>query len=405
MQSDPVHTVEKEKKSAFNRSETGAAGSRTEPPGAAEHSPAQPSPSSISFPAFLGRAPSLPSPPPARSLAPFWLLSRSWRSCGPQQRGGQGWRLGPRSPQAPFFLWVPSPALPRELTRLCWGGGRRGGSGFSLRRSQEHYGRARSRLGRQPQPPESGAGTGGGRERGSASWEARARSPRPDRRRSHGRAPRLRPEDQQVNLGRGTRRRCRGEERGSPPAPGLGGGWVWRRGRRDPAACPAAGRRGWRLRPRAALGSRPAASPAPGPREPGAPASTSAGPRAPGPGVSLRLTDGRAGGGSSSAGRLVGGASQILCVPTPGAGKAAALRPLALPAHSPCAPRRARAAALLSPPRQKERRARAGLGPGEAAPPSRLLPFLGDLTGTLLAPRGPIQSGLLHPGLMATMES
>lgn len=118
-----------------------------------------------------------PRAAPTRSLC---RGPRSGFSLGPVGRAGHSRARVPPRP----FLPPGSPAgVPRELT--CWGCGGEGGGQerFLLRRSPEHYGRARPRLGRQPQPPESGAGTGGGRERGArAGREARARSPRPDRR-------------------------------------------------------------------------------------------------------------------------------------------------------------------------------------------------------------------------------
>lgn len=84
----------------------------------------------------------------AKSLAPLRLLSASFRSCGPAAARRPGLS---RSLHAPFFplapngrSCVPKPGLPRGLTR--WGR-----SGFLLRASQEHYGRARSWL-RPPAP-------------------------------------------------------------------------------------------------------------------------------------------------------------------------------------------------------------------------------------------------------------
>lgn len=384
----------------------GAAATRTEPPRAAGHSPAQQNPSSFSFPSFLGRAPSLPSPPPAGSLAPFWLLSAQWVLQAAAAR-----RLGCASVPTPHSSsGLPAPAaLPRELTRLGgrvggWGGGE---SGFLLRRSQEHYGRARSRLGRQPQPPESGAGTGGGRERGSASREARARSPRSDRRRrrrrSHGGAPRLRPEDQQVKSRAWGASPLPEEERRSQPSR------VGPRGRVGVAAR-APGSRG--LRCGGAEGLAAAASRRP--RIPARSLASSGTSRARGARLHLRRPAGtrarslaaalgRTGGGSSSAGGLIGGASQILCVPTPGAGKAAALRPLALPAHSPRAPRRVRAAALLSSPTKGAARARARAGGGRPSFRAPALPERSDRDP--LCTQRPSAERALRPGLVATMKS
>ena len=146
---------------------------------------------------------------------------------------------------------------------------------------------------------------------------------------------------------------------------------MWRRGRRDPAAWSAAGRRGGGgsrrpPRPGAALRTRRLARAssrgAESPVRPPPPA-----PRAPGPGVRGGLLKG-------GRGKLVGralGASQILCVPTPGLAGALSL---SLSPPTPVAPLEG---AGVRPRLHPNKRFGARRAPGrcEAAPSSSLSPF------------------------------
>lgn len=187
--------------------------------------PPRPSLTSISFPSFLGE----PGSPPRARLSYF---PEPRQVAGPSLRPSD--HVGPAaamrsrpaaaSLHAPFFLLAPAgrscvlkPGFRRGSTR--WGR-----CGFLLRASKEHYGWARSRL--RPPAPASRVRSGDwrrrrgrDRERGGTRPPAR---PRPDRRRrlsSHGRAPRLRPEDQQVNLGRVARRRSQRKSQRVLPGP------------------------------------------------------------------------------------------------------------------------------------------------------------------------------------------
>ena len=135
----------------------GAAGTRTRPSWAAEHSPPRQNPSSISSPSFSGK-PSSPSAPHAfcnfiflprqvagPSLAAFCVLSFVWT------RGSEAARTSFSLPPRPILpLGSKRPQL-RSEARLPRGLKLWGRSGFLLRASQEHYGRARSRL-RPPAP-------------------------------------------------------------------------------------------------------------------------------------------------------------------------------------------------------------------------------------------------------------
>ncbi|XP_044920577.1 dedicator of cytokinesis protein 7 isoform X4 [Mustela putorius furo] len=135
----------------------GAAGTRTQPSWASEHSP--PSPKTIFhfLPFLFGKA-KLPPPSPtrsvilfsclAKSLAPAWLFSVSFRL---SERGSEAARTGVSLPPRPILPPGSSRPQLRTEARAPAGLTRRGRSGFLLRASQEHYGRARSRL-RPPAP-------------------------------------------------------------------------------------------------------------------------------------------------------------------------------------------------------------------------------------------------------------
>lgn len=166
---------------------------------------------------------------------------------------------------------------------------------------------------------------------------------------------------------------------------------MWRRGRGDPAAWSAAGRRvvaavagaaeASRRPPTRALSPHPPPILASGRGEPRTPARPPLpAPRRPGPGVSRRLTAGRVG---ELAGRRIS-APQILCVPTPELpGAAVASNSPSLPAH-PLLPPGGCGGPPSSPPQQKVPRA-AGSGPVGGRPFLRLPPFRRNLTGFLFA--------------------
>lgn len=96
--------------SAFNCLEMGAAGARTQPSWAAEHSPPQQNLSSISSPSFSGKPSSphafcnllfLPHQVAGPSLAALCVLSVVR---APRQRSGRDWRLPPSTPHSSPWL-------------------------------------------------------------------------------------------------------------------------------------------------------------------------------------------------------------------------------------------------------------------------------------------------------------
>lgn len=378
----------------------GAAGTQTEPSWEAEHCHSPQSPSSISFPSFSGKA----RPPAlgillscfARLLVPLWLLSASYRSCGPSAKAGVSFPpspilpLGSRPPQRRWEAWVPAgiDALGEErflAARLS--GALRQGSFPAPAAS--------------PSLPSSGLGLAEAAREGARARRLAPAGPRPDRCRrrllsSHGRAPRLCPEDQQVisGVGRAAVARGRGRESSragprrrvgvatrTPGSRGLARRWAEglvaatgvteaSRRPRPPALRP-------RLQPSLSLGYL---------ESPGRPPPTV--PRRPGPGVLRLLIEGRVG---EFVGRPIG-ASQILCVPTPGArGPAAPRHPL-----SPPTPRLPLEGAGVRPPLHPNKRsgARRAAGECEAAPLSRLLLALRrNLTGAPLRGGAPFRVG------------
>lgn len=150
------------------------------------------------------------------SLASLWLLSVSSQSCGP--RGSQATKAGGSVPPRPILPLRSLPSQLRSEARVPVGIDALGEERFLAARLSGAL-----RPGSFPAPaaspslpgPERGLAEAA-REGAQARGHAPAR-PRPDRRRrrlsSHGRAPRLRPEDQQVNLELGAHRLCRGKSR------------------------------------------------------------------------------------------------------------------------------------------------------------------------------------------------
>ncbi|XP_020952205.1 dedicator of cytokinesis protein 7 isoform X3 [Sus scrofa] len=130
----------------------GAAGTRTQPSREAEHCPPRQSPSSISCPSFSGA-------PGYRHALGYLIFLLRWPLSGfslcPLSHAGRAAarrpRLAVRSLHAPFFPCVPSRRSCVPKPGFPWGLTHWGRSGFLLRASQEHYGRARSRL-RPPAP-------------------------------------------------------------------------------------------------------------------------------------------------------------------------------------------------------------------------------------------------------------
>lgn len=124
-------------------------------------------------------------------------------------------------------------------------------------------------------------------------------------------------------------------------------------------------------------------------------------PGRPGPGVPRRLIDGRVGG--RLLGRLADRRFPNSLCPHPRRPGSRGASPPPSPRPLPVFPPEG---AGVRPPLLPDKRSGARAPGGwEAAALSRLFPFPRNLTGTLFAPRGPLQSGLLHPEFIAKMES
>lgn len=181
-------------------------------PGRSEHSPARQK-SIFHFLLFLlGKG-------PLRPPLPAWSLAQSGSSLCSVGRAGhssKAARAGLSVPPRPRLPSVPEVGAPagfdtlgeeRFLAALLSGALRQGS--FPAPAAS-------------PSLPSPELGLAEAASEGAGARRHAPAGPRPDRCRrrlcSHGRAPRLRPEDQQVNLGRGTRRGSRRESRGALPA-------------------------------------------------------------------------------------------------------------------------------------------------------------------------------------------
>lgn len=206
----------------------GAAGTRTEPSRAAEHNTPSAKSSFHFLPFLFEKEPPRPAPPAPTPLGRWSQSSFSLRprwARGPQQGGGQVRGRHPPPPTPHSSPWFP-PAAAAFGSRHSRGGGlKRGEKRFLIALLSGAL-----RQGSFPAPaaspslPSPELGLAEAAREGARAGRHAPAGPRPDRRcrcrrllSSHGGAPRLRSEDQQVKLGRGAPLCSRSRSRRVPP--------------------------------------------------------------------------------------------------------------------------------------------------------------------------------------------